>query len=145
MRVTEDNDPAEAWRVHNENFKNRSAWLNAHKFERLEYKSANGTDFKVWLMPESRWCGGGEYTLSGVYYNPNMPTEEIFTTPCKGKAEGTLVSTKPLSYEGQLIENFSIIFKELSVEQSSTSISSKSANVCASRLSMQPLRYFSTL
>ena len=111
VRVTEDNDPAEAWRVHNENFKNRSAWLNAHKFERLEYKSANGTDFKVWLMPESRWCGGGEYTLSGVYYNPNMPTEEIFTTPCKGKAEGTLVSTKPLSYEGQLIENFSITFE----------------------------------
>ncbi len=111
VRVSEENDPAEAWRQHNENFKARCAWLNAQQFEYLEYKSANGTDFRAWLMPESRWCGGGETTLSGVYYNPNMPTEEIFTSPCKGKAEGTLVSTKPLSYEGQLIENFSITFE----------------------------------
>lgn len=112
VRVTEDNDPAEAWREHNANFKKRSEWLNAQKFERLEYKSSNGTDFTAWLMPQGRWCGGGETTLSGVYYNPNLPTEEIFTSPCKGKAEGTLVSTKPLSYEGQLIENFSITFKD---------------------------------
>ncbi|MBR5423488.1 MAG: aminopeptidase [Clostridia bacterium] len=112
VHVTEDNDPEEAWRQHNENFKKRCDWLNAQKFERLEYKSSNGTDFTAWLMPESRWHGGGDYTLNGVYFNPNLPTEEIFTTPCKGKAEGTLVSTKPLSYEGQLIENFSITFKD---------------------------------
>ena len=112
VHVTETNDPALAWQQHNENFKKRTEWLNAQKFERLEYRSANGTDFKVWLMPEGRWAGGGETTLDGVYYNPNLPTEEIFTTPCKGKAEGTLVSTKPLSYQGQLIENFSVTFKD---------------------------------
>ena len=111
VRVTADNDPEEAWRIHNENFRKRSDWLNAHKFERLEYKSANGTDFTAWLIPEGHWCGGGETTKQGVYFNPNLPTEEIFTSPCKGKAEGTLVSTKPLSYEGQLIENFSITFE----------------------------------
>lgn len=110
--VTEDNDPEEAWQRKNDDFKKRSGWLNAQKFERLEYKSTNGTDFTAWLMPEGRWCGGGEYTLSGVYYNPNLPTEEIFTSPMKGRAEGTLVSTKPLSYEGQIIDNFSITFKE---------------------------------
>ena len=111
VHVTETNDPVEAWRAHNENIKKRTEWLNAQKFDYLEYRSANGTDFKAWLMPESRWCGGGESTLGGVYYNPNMPTEEVFTTPCKGRAEGTLVSTKPLSYQGQLIENFSVTFK----------------------------------
>ena len=112
VRVTEENDPVEAWRVHNANFNARCDWLNAQKFERLEYKSSNGTDFTAWLMPESRWHGGADRTLSGVYFNPNMPTEEIFTSPCKGKAEGTLVSTKPLSYQGQLIENFSVTFKD---------------------------------
>ena len=112
VRVTEDNDPEEAWRQHNENFKHRADWLNAHKFERLAYHSANGTDFTVWLIPQGKWNGGGDTTLQGVYFNPNMPTEEIFTSPMKGKAEGTLVSTKPLSYEGQLIENFSMTFRE---------------------------------
>ena len=112
VRVTEDNDPAEAWRVHNQNFVSRCSWLNEQKFDYLTYKSANGTDFKAWLIPEGHWCGGGEYTKQGVYFNPNMPTEEIFTTPYKGKAEGTLVATKPLSYEGQLIENFSLTFKD---------------------------------
>lgn len=112
VRVTKDNDPEEAWRIHNENFRHRCDWLNAQKFDYLTYKSANGTDFKAWLIPEGHWNGGGEYTKQGVYFNPNMPTEEIFTSPCKGKAEGTLVSTKPLSYEGQLIENFSLTFKD---------------------------------
>ena len=62
-------------------------------------------------MPQSMWCGGGETDLNGHFFNPNMPTIEVFTTPMKGKAEGKLVSTKPLSYHGQLIENFSITFK----------------------------------
>ena len=63
-------------------------------------------------MPQSKWCGGGEYDLNGHYFNPNMPTIEVFTTPMKGKAEGRLVSTKPLSFRGQLIENFSFDFKD---------------------------------
>lgn len=110
--VTDDNDPIEAWNKVNADFKSRCEKLNKDRFEYLTYKSANGTDFKVWLMPQSLWCGGGENDLNGHFYNPNMPTIEVFTTPMKGKAEGKLVSTKPLSYQGQLIENFSFEFKD---------------------------------
>ena len=112
VRVTEENDPVEAWRVHNENFLRRCDWLNEKKFEYLTYRSANGTDFTAWLMPEGHWNGGGETTKQGTYFNPNLPTEEIFTSPCKGRAEGTLVATKPLSYQSQLIENFSLTFRD---------------------------------
>ena len=109
-RVT--SDPIEAWNLHNENLLNRCKYLNSLNIDYLEYKSSNGTDFKVGLMDESVWCGGGETTLSGVYFNPNMPTEECFTSPKKGVAEGKLVASKPLSYNGELIENFYFVFKE---------------------------------
>ena len=107
-----DNDPFAEWACHNENFRQRCARLNAAKFDYLTYKSSNGTDFKCWLMPEGIWCGGGEKTLGGVYFNPNLPTEEVFTSPKAGMAEGTLVSTKPLSYNGVLIDNFRIRFEK---------------------------------
>ncbi len=109
--VTDDNDPIEVWAKVNEDFKQRCEKLNSYHFDYLHYTSANGTDFKCWLMPRSRWCGGGETDLRGHYFNPNLPTIEVFTSPCKGKAEGKVVSTKPLSYQGQLIENFSITFE----------------------------------
>ena len=112
VHVTKDNDPVEAWDRHNADLKNRCEWLNSFKFDYLEYHSANGTDFKAWLIPEGHWCGGAEATKQGVIFNPNLPTEEVFTSPMKGRAEGKLVATKPLSYEGQLIENFSITFKD---------------------------------
>ena len=110
--VTKDNDSEEAWKNHNANLKKRTAYLNDKKFDYLHYKSSNGTDFKAWLIPESHWCGGGENTLSGNFFNPNLPTEEVFISPKKGFAEGKLVSTKPLSYQGQIINNFSITFKD---------------------------------
>ena len=110
--VTDDNDPIEVWNKVNADFISRCEQLNKDRFEYLQYKSSNGTDFKVWLMPQSKWCGGGEYDLNGHYFNPNMPTIEVFATPMKGKAEGRLVSTKPLSFRGQLIENFSFDFKD---------------------------------
>ena len=112
VHVTKDNDPVEAWDRHNADLNNRCEWLNSFKFDYLEYHSANGTDFKAWLIPEGHWCGGAEATKQGVIFNPNLPTEEVFTSPMKGRAEGKLVATKPLSYEGQLIENFSITFKD---------------------------------
>ncbi len=112
VRVTKDNDPMEAWSEHNENLKKRSTWLNEQHFDYLHYQSANGTDFRAWLIPEGKWCGGGDTSLLGNFFNPNLPTEEIFTSPKRGYAEGKLVSTKPLSYQGQLIENFYITFKD---------------------------------
>ena len=79
----------------------------------LEYKSNNGTDFKVWLIKDSKFVAGGEETLGkNIFFNPNIPTEECFTSPISGKAEGIVYSTKPLSYQGELIENFSIRFKD---------------------------------
>ncbi len=109
-RVT--SDPIKAWNEHNENLLNRCNYLNSLGIDYLEYKSSNGTDFKVGLMDESVFAGGGETTLGGVYFNPNMPTEECFTSPKKGRAEGVLVSSKPLSYNGELIDNFKLVFKE---------------------------------
>lgn len=111
VHVTEDNDPVTEWNQHNEKFKQRCRLLNKWHFDRLTYHSANGTDFTVWLIPQAKWEGGGETTLAGHYFNPNMPTEEIFTAPMAGKAEGTLVATKPLSYYGEIIDNFSITFQ----------------------------------
>lgn len=108
VNVTDDpaNDPISEWRRHNEEFRRRCDWLNSQKFDYVTYKSSNGTDFRADLIPEGRWCGGQDTTKSGISFNPNLPTEEIFTSPMAGKAEGKLVSTKPLSYKGQLIKNF---------------------------------------
>lgn len=104
-RVSED--PLKEWEVHNKNLANRCKFLNDYKFERLEYKSGNGTDFSVGLNPIGVFMAGGELTLgSKIYFNPNIPSEEVFTTPLRGKAEGKVVATKPLSYQGKLIENF---------------------------------------
>ncbi len=102
-----DDDPIQAWKEHNEELDRRSAILNAYRFDCLEYHSSNGTDFKVWLNEKGLFSGGGEYTLdTGIYFNPNIPSEEIFTSPLSGKAEGKVVATKPLSYQGKLIEDF---------------------------------------
>lgn len=109
--VDEETDALAAWDRKNENFKEKCDLLNRHAFDKLHYVSSNGTDFECSLMKEGVWCGGGENTLSGTYFNPNMPTEEIFTSPKKGCCSGRLVSTMPLSVRGTLIENFYIDFE----------------------------------
>jgi len=86
--------------------------LNNYHFDYLHYKGTNGTDFKCWLIPEAKWMGGGDNLKDGTFYNPNMPTEEVFTSPMKGKCEGTLVSSMPLSYQGNLIDKFSVTFEK---------------------------------
>lgn len=111
VRVSADNNPEKEWDKHNKSLHKKCEVLNKEKFEYLEYKDENGTDFKCWLNPKARWGGGGDTLIDGTFYNPNMPTEEVFTTPLKGKCEGTLVSTMPLSYQGNLINKFSITFK----------------------------------
>lgn len=113
VRMNEDNDPVADWKKHIEFLMEKSAWLNEQKFASLHYESANGTDFTVGLIPDSKWCGAHEINPSnGAEYIPNMPTEEIFNSPMAGKCEGTLVATKPLSYNGQIIDQFSITFKD---------------------------------
>ena len=105
-------DPNLEWKKHNDNFLEKCEKLNSMGLRQLHYTSANGTDLTVGLIPEALFCGGGETTPAGVYFNPNIPTEEIFTSPMKGKAEGIVYSSMPLSYGGQLIENFWIRFTD---------------------------------
>ncbi len=107
-----NDDPIAAWEAHNADMKNRCDYLNGLGIRELRYRSANGTDFTVGMIPEAQFCGGGETSLQGIFFNPNIPTEECFISPMRGKAEGVVYSTKPLSYQGQLIENFSIRFHE---------------------------------
>lgn len=113
VRVDEHNDPVEEWDKHNKKLMEKCKILNKHNFEYMHYESKSGTDFKCWLIPQAKWMGGPDTLKSDkdLAYNPNMPTEEVFTTPMKGKCEGTLVSTMPLSYQGNLIDNFSVTFK----------------------------------
>ena len=113
VRISDHEDAVDAWRAHTERIEKKSTWLNAQGFTSLRYESSNGTDFTVTLIPEAHWEGAGSTNCeNGVYYIPNMPTEEIFTSPMAGKCEGTLVAVKPLSWNGQLIEDFSITFSE---------------------------------
>ena len=108
-RATED--PIAAWEAHNKDLADRCEYLNSLGISELHYKGDNGTDLTVGMIPEGMFLGGGETTLSGRYFNPNIPSEECFTTPMRGKAEGIVYATKPLSYSGELIENFWIRFE----------------------------------
>lgn len=107
-------DPVEDWREHSGRLRSRCDWLNSLNLRRLIYKSeSTGTDFSVGLLPQMLFCGGAE-KLPGhdVWYNANIPSEEVFTTPKSGDAEGIVYSTRPLSYRGVLIENFSVRFEK---------------------------------
>ena len=107
-----DDDPIAAWETHNKDLHDRCAYLNSLHIEKLHYTSATGTDFTVGMIPEGRFCGGSEKSLQGIVFNPNIPSEECFISPKRGQAEGIVYATKPLSYQGQLIDKFWIKFHE---------------------------------
>ena len=106
-----DDDPVKAWQEHNADLQRRCDYLNSLQIRSLHYTADNGTDLTVGMIPEAIFCGGGETSRQGVFYNPNIPTEECFISPMKGEAEGIVYSTKPLSYQGQLSETFFIRFE----------------------------------
>lgn len=108
-RVTED--PIKAWEEHNADLQARCKYLTDLQIKELHYTAANGTDLTVGMIPEGKFCGGGETILSGVFFNPNIPTEECFISPKRGLAEGIVYATKPLSYQGQMINNFYMRFE----------------------------------
>ena len=108
-RVTED--PVAAWEEHNADLKKRCDYLNSLGIEKLHYTSSIGTDFTVGMIPEAEFKGGGDTSLKGIFFNPNIPTEECFISPMRGEAEGWVAASMPLSREGQLIENFRIRFE----------------------------------
>ena len=99
------------WDNHNAELMKHRKQLAALDFQYLEYKASNGTDFKVELMKDVLWGGGVEFTDKGLSYNPNIPSEEVFTSPKAGSIEGIVYSSKPLSYNGQIIDEFWLRFE----------------------------------
>lgn len=104
-------DPIVSWNQHKEHLKGSSSFLNSHQFRFLRYKNSLGTDLEIELPEDHIWLGGSEYTPEGIEFIANMPTEEIFTLPKKTGANGTVVSSMPLNYNGNLIDKFSLTFK----------------------------------
>ena len=111
------NDPVENWNRHNNFLITQREKLIALDLRKLYYKASNGTDFEIDLIPGIKWGAGIEEAPRKGTFNPNIPTEEVFTTPFAGRCEGTLVASKPLSYNGELIEDFSITFKNGKVSE----------------------------
>ena len=109
-RVDND-DPIQAWHEHNKNLKERTDFLNEKNFKTLKYKSSK-TDLTIGLPENHIWESGASVDPNGINFNPNMPTEEIFTLPHKYKVDGIVHSTKPLVYGGNVIDDFSLTFKE---------------------------------
>lgn len=101
-------DPVAAWDEHGSNLSRRLKALNEHNFKALHYKNSIGTDFTVSLVKGHIWMGGSDLTPEGVEFIANMPTEEVFTAPAKVGSFGKIVSSMPLNYNGNLIENFSL-------------------------------------
>ena len=112
VRVSKDNDPVLEWQKHNENLSSHNEILNNHNFASLHFTNSLGTDLIVGLADDHRWAGGAEVAGNGQVFNPNMPTEENFTMPHKNKVDGVVFSTKPLDYQGVLIDDFSLTFKD---------------------------------
>jgi aminopeptidase len=105
-----DGKGIENWEKHEVDLKKRCTYLNSLKLRKLHYTASNGTDLTVGLIPDVIFLGGGEKTLDGTFFQPNIPSEECFTSPMRGVAEGIVYASKPLAYQGQLIEDFSVRF-----------------------------------
>lgn len=104
-------DPVEAWNDHISTLNNKVNFLNENKIKKLIYKS-EGTNLTIELSEKHLWCGADDENVDNVNYLANIPTEEVFTLPKKDGVNGYVSSTKPLSYSGNLIENFKITFKD---------------------------------
>ncbi len=106
----DNGDPVAAWRAHNDALATRTRWLNEKRFHALHY-SGPGADLTIGLADGHEWHGGAATAKNGVTCNPNIPTEEVFTTPHALRVDGHVVSTKPLSYQGTLIEGIAVKFE----------------------------------
>lgn len=104
-------DPVAAWRAHDTQLRRRADILNAKRYHALHFRGP-GTDLRVGLAEDHLWMGGGITAGNGFYCIPNMPTEEVFTTPHRDRVEGFVKSSKPLSYQGTLIEGITVKFEK---------------------------------
>jgi aminopeptidase len=109
-RINND-DPVAAWKTHDAELQSRAARLNEKRYSALRYRGP-GTDFTLGLADDHLWLGGGTTAGNGLYCIPNMPTEEVFTTPHKDRADGTVSATKPLSHQGTMIEGIQVRFEK---------------------------------
>jgi aminopeptidase len=103
-------DPVSVWKKHDAELNKRAARLNEKRYAALKYRGP-GTDFRLGLADDHLWLGGGTTAGNGNYCIPNMPTEEVFTTPHKDRADGTVTATKPLSHQGTMIEGIQVRFE----------------------------------
>ena len=110
-RVSEDNDPVQEWQEHDEELIRHAEILTKEQFKALHFTSELGTDITVELVKDHIRMGGGVTTPKGVYFDPNMPTEEIFCMPLKTGVNGIVYASKPLAYNGKLIEGFWLRFE----------------------------------
>lgn len=107
-----DDDSAVAnWQAHNAGLGQRAAWLDGQNFAALQF-TGPGTDLTVGLAEGHKWVAGATETLSGILCNPNIPTEEVFTTPHRLRVSGQVTATKPLSHMGTLIDNIAVRFED---------------------------------
>lgn len=111
VRIGSENDPVAAWQRHDEALMANSRQMNDYHFRALHFTSGLGTDLTVELVPDHVWAGGGSITQGGVFFNPNMPTEEIFSMPLKTGVNGVVYASKPLDYQGKLIRDFWLRFQ----------------------------------
>ncbi|NCB34307.1 MAG: aminopeptidase, partial [Erysipelotrichia bacterium] len=111
--VTASNDPVEVWKQHSAEIKKHCKMMDRYAFSSLHFTNSIGTDLTVGLPKGHLWGGGSEYgSLSKCYFNANMPTEEVFTTPDRMHVDGIVYASKPLSILGRMIEDFSLVFKD---------------------------------
>ena len=103
-------DPVAAWKEHDAGLQRRARFMNEKRYAALQYRGP-GTDFRLGLADDHLWMGGGTTAGNGLYFIPNMPTEEIFTTPHKDRADGTVRASKPLSYQGTMIDGIQVRFE----------------------------------
>lgn len=106
-----DDKAVENWNKHNAKLSEKTVILNNKKFAKLHYKSAK-TDLIVEMSPKQVWKGGATNTTKGLPFNPNIPTEEVFSLPKRNGVDGVLASTMPLNYGGNIIDNFTLTFKD---------------------------------
>ncbi len=122
-------DPVTEWKQHGANLKGRVDLLNSKRFHSLRFFSEDGaTDLKVGLADQHLWAGGGTTAANGVFCQPNIPTEECFTTPHKGRVSGVVSATKPLSHQGTLIENIRCTFANGRIVQATASAGEEALN-----------------
>ncbi len=112
VRIGEGVDTVAQWRQHIAFLQQAARYLNEQQFVKLHYKNALGTDLTIELPEGHIWAGGAEKSELGTEFAANMPTEEVYTLPKREGVNGTVVSSKPLNYNGNLIENFTLTFKD---------------------------------